>query len=73
MEQIVIYLLMVLKLINLKQKTLKLMQFHYVQETFQKTFQFYGYVYDFSVGYDAIAVDDILDIHKYLMKKNDII
>ena len=28
-----------------------------------------GYVYDFSVDYDAIAVDDILDIHKYLMKK----
>ena len=23
-----------------------------------------GYVYDFSVDYDAIAVDDILDIHK---------
>ena len=32
-----------------------------------------GYVYDFGVNYDAIAVDDILDIHKYLMKKNDII
>ena len=31
------------------------------------------YVYDFSVNYDAIAVDDILDIHKYLMKKNNII
>ena len=31
-----------------------------------------GYVYDFSVDYDAIAVDDILDIHKYLMKKNGI-
>ena len=29
-----------------------------------------GYVYDFSVDYDAIAVDDILDIHKYLMKKD---
>ena len=29
-----------------------------------------GYVYGFSVDYDAIAVDDILDIHKYLMKKN---
>ena len=29
-----------------------------------------GYVYDFSVDYYAIAVDDILDIHKYLMKKN---
>ena len=25
-----------------------------------------GYVYDFSVDYDAIAVDDILDIQKYL-------
>ena len=28
---------------------------------------------DFSVDYDAIAVSDILDIHKYLMKKNDIV
>ena len=28
-----------------------------------------GYVYDFSVDYDAIAVDDILDIHKYLMER----
>ena len=28
-----------------------------------------GYVYDFSVNYDAIAVDDILEITKYLMKK----
>ena len=28
-----------------------------------------GYVYDFSVDYDAIAVDDILGIHKYLMEK----
>ena len=32
-----------------------------------------GYVYDFSVDYDAIAVSDVLDIHKYLMKKNDIV
>ena len=29
-----------------------------------------GYVYDFSVDYDAIAVDDILDFHIYLMEKN---
>ena len=29
--------------------------------------------YDFSVDYDAIAADDILDIHKYLMKKNGIV
>ena len=28
-----------------------------------------GYAYGFSFGYDAIAVDDILDIHKYLMEK----
>ena len=32
-----------------------------------------GYVCDLSVDYDVIAVDDILDIHKYLMKKNDIV
>ena len=30
------------------------------------------YVYEFSVDYDAIAVDDILDIQKYLIKKNNI-
>ena len=32
-----------------------------------------GYVYDFSSGYGAITVDDIKDIHKYLMKKNDVV
>ena len=30
---------------------------------------FKGYIYDFSVDYDATDVDDIKDIHKYLMKK----
>ena len=34
---------------------------------------FNGYIYDFSVDYDVIAVDDILDIYKYLMKKNNIV
>ena len=34
---------------------------------------FNGYIYDFSVDYDAIAVDNILDIYKYLMKKNNIV
>ena len=34
-----------------------------------KKTEFNGYVYDFSVDYDATDVDDILDIHKYLMKK----
>ena len=28
-----------------------------------------GYSYGFSVDYEAIAVDDFLDIHNYLMKK----
>ena len=31
-----------------------------------------GYVFEFSVDYDAIPVDDTLDIHKYLMKMNNI-
>ena len=30
-------------------------------------------VYDFSVDYDATDVKDIVDIHKYLRKKNDIV
>ena len=34
---------------------------------------FNGYVYDFSTDYNAVAVSDILDIHKYLMKKNNIV
>ena len=32
-----------------------------------------GYVYDFSVDYDVTAVDDILNIPKYFMKKNNIV
>ena len=32
-----------------------------------------GYVYDFRVDYTAIGVDDIKDIHKYLMKKDSMI
>ena len=32
-----------------------------------------GFVYDFSVDYNAIAADDILEIHKYLMEKNGIV
>ena len=34
---------------------------------------FNAYVCDFSVDYYAIAVNDILDIHKYLMKTNNMI
>ena len=31
------------------------------------------YIYDFSVECNAFDVDDISDIHMYLMKKNDIV
>ena len=34
---------------------------------------FNGYVYDFSVDYNATNVDDVKDAHKYLMKKNNIV
>ena len=32
---------------------------------------FTGYVYDFSADYNAVTLDGIKDIHKYLMRKND--
>ena len=34
---------------------------------------FNGYVCDFGIDYDATDIDDIRDIHKYLMKKNKIV
>ena len=34
---------------------------------------FNGYIYDFSVEYDSIVIDNIKDIHKYLVKKNGIV
>ena len=38
---------------------------------YMKRTGFNGSVYDFSADYYAITVNDILDIHKYLMKKNN--
>ena len=37
-----------------------------------KKTSFNGYVYDFSIDYDATDVDDIKNIHKYLMTKSNI-
>ena len=34
---------------------------------YMKRTGFHGYIYDFSVDYDATDVDDIKKIHKYLM------
>ena len=33
----------------------------------------HGNVYEFSVDYEAIANDKILDIHNYLMEKNGVL
>ena len=38
-----------------------------------KRARFNGYVYDFIADYDATDVDDIKDIHKYLIRKNNIV
>ena len=74
------YLLTEQKFINLKQKTLKSYQTlclgnaskNFTSSNIIKT-GLNGYIYNFSVDYDAIAVDDILDICRYLMKNNSMI
>ena len=79
MGQTVNYLLMAQKFINLKQKA-EIVATPLCLGNISKEFSvdimkntgLNGYVYDFSVDYDAIAVDDILDIHRYLMEKNNI-
>ena len=40
---------------------------------FGKNTRLYGQVHEFSIDYDAIAKDNILDIYKYLMEKNGIV
>ena len=73
MEQIVIYLLMVSKDPEIVASLLRLgnISKDWIVDNIKKT-GLYRYIYDFSAAY-VIAVDDILDIHKYLMKKNNII
>ena len=34
---------------------------------------FNGYIYDFSTDYNVTNKSDILDIHKYLMKENNMV
>ena len=76
---IAVYLLMVKKFTNSKQEIPKLWQqlclgniskdwsANNMKKKKKKGFN--GYVYYFSVDYDATDIDDILDIHKSLMKK----
>ena len=71
---------MVQKLLNLKQESeivatplcLGNISNDFFVDNMKKT-NLNGYVYDVSVDYDAIEVDDILDIHNYLMKRNSIV
>ena len=42
-------------------------------DNMKKKTGFNGYIYYCSLDYDATDVDDVKDIHKYLMKKNAII
>ena len=81
MEQAVTCLSMVQKFTNLKQKNSEIVanslclgniSNNWSVNNLKKT-GFNGYAYNFSVDYDAIAVDDIKSIHKYLMKKNNIV
>ena len=37
-----------------------------------KKTELHGYVYCFSVDYNSIDVDDILNVHKYLMKEHNV-
>ena len=81
MEIITIYLLMVQKFINLKKKDSEIVTIPLCLGNISKDFSVDNmkktglnrYIDDFSVDYDAIAVDDKLDIHKYLMGKNGIV
>ena len=76
MSTTISYLLILQKYINLKQDSEIKKKIPYVKEIFQEMFQLItwkktglnGYVYDFSVDYRAF---DIINIHKYLMKKHD--
>ena len=43
------------------------------QQIIWKKTRLTGYVYDFSADYNAIAIADIKDSHKYLMKKKNIV
>ena len=65
------------KFINLRQKNSKIVATplrlgniskDWSTDNMKKT-GFNGYVYDFSVDFDSTNIDDIKNIHKYLIKK----
>ena len=68
------------EIINFKAKDFEIVPYPLCPGSISKDFSLvnatntglYGYIYEFSVNYGAIANDKILDIHKYLMEKNNI-
>ena len=79
MEQTVTCLSIVQKFIQLQPKILRLFKKVLFRKYFKIFFSKYheknginGHIYDSSADYDAIDVYEILDICKYLMRKNDI-
>ena len=70
---IAIYLLTTKKSLNLRPKTKVYQENYHVDfnQADRKPTGLYGYVYDFSVDYEAIANDKTVDIHHYLMKKKN--
>ena len=68
------------QIINFKAKKSEIVQYPLCLGNVPKDFSplnttnigLYDYMYDFSVNYGAIANDKILEIHKYLMEKNNI-
>ena len=72
------YLLMLQKYISSKQKILKQKKYPLCLENISKDFVannmkktvLNGYVYKFSVDYNTIDAGNIIDLHKYLMKKH---
>ena len=81
MEQIVIYFVNGTEIYKFKAKDFEIVTSQLYLGNISKDWSiddmvrtgFTGYVYDYSVNYDATDVDDIKDIHKYLMKKNNIV
>ena len=71
---------MVQKLLNMEAKDFEIVAVPLCLENISKNFSVHnmkkielnGYVYNFSIDYNAIAVDETLDIQKYFMKKNRI-
>ena len=79
MEATVIYLLNGVKIYKFKAKDSELIDYPACLGNISKDFSGDSmkqtrenrYVYDISGGYGGIDVDDILNIHKYLMIKNN--